>query len=99
MARPIWKGHISFGLVHIPVTLFSAEERSEEIHFHMVDSRNNARVRYERVNEATHEEVPWDKVVKGYEHDDGSLILLDDEDFKKADVKATQSIDVEDFVD
>jgi DNA end-binding protein Ku len=98
MTRPIWKGHISFGLVQIPVTLFSAENRTE-LHFHMVDSRNNARVRFERVNETTGEEVPWDAVVKGYEYSDGGLVLLSEEDFKKADVKATQSIDLEDFVD
>lgn len=97
MSRPIWKGHISFGLVHIPVTLFSAEEKSE-LHFHMVDSRNNARVRYERINEVTGGEVPWDAVVKGYEYDDGKLVLLDDADFQRADVKATRSVDIEDFV-
>jgi DNA end-binding protein Ku len=98
MARPIWKGHISFGLVNIPVTLFSAENRSE-LHFHMVDSRNNARVRFERINEVTGEEVPWNKVVKGYEYEDHKLVLLKEEDFKKADIKATQAIDLEHFVD
>ncbi len=98
MARPIWKGHISFGLVSIPVTLFSAEERSE-LHFHLVDSRNNARVRYERINEATGEEVPWNAVAKAYEYDDNNFVLLKDEDFKKADVKVTNSIDITDFID
>lgn len=98
MARPIWKGHISFGLINIPITLYSAENRSD-LHFHLVDSRNNARVRYERINEATGEEVPWNSVVKAYEYDDGNFVLLKDEDFKRADVRATQSVDIEDFVD
>jgi DNA end-binding protein Ku len=98
MARPIWKGHISFGLVNIPVTLYSAEKRSD-LKFHLVDSRNKAKIRYERVNEATGEEVPWDRIVKGYEFDDReNYVLLGDEDFKKADVEATQTVELEDFI-
>ena len=88
MARPIWKGHISFGLVNIPVTLYSAESRTD-LKFHLVDSKNKARIKYERVNEATGEEVPWDRIVKGYEFDDKeNYVLLGDEEFKKADVQA-----------
>jgi DNA end-binding protein Ku len=98
MARPIWKGHITFGLVNIPVTLFSAEKRND-IHFRMLDSRNNARVRYERVNEVTGEEVPWDKIVKAFEYDDGDYVLMRDEDFEKVAVEQTQSVEIEDFVD
>ena len=64
MSRPIWKGHISFGLVNVPVVLNSAERRVD-LSFRMIDSRNSARIRYERVNEETGEEVPWDKIVKG----------------------------------
>jgi DNA end-binding protein Ku len=97
MPRPIWKGQISFGLVNIPVTLYSAEHRSE-LHFHMVDSRNKARIRYERINEETGQEVPWDQVVKGYEYGDEKLLLLTDEDFKKADIKASSNISIENFV-
>lgn len=70
MARAIWKGSIAFGLVNIPVALTSAESRPD-IQLHMVDSSNHARVRYERVNADTGEEVPWDRMVKGYEHEDG----------------------------
>jgi DNA end-binding protein Ku len=99
MTHALWTGHISFGLLHIPVSLHSAENRPEELHFHMIDSRNNARVRYERVNEVTGEKVPWNAVVKGYEYGHGRLVLLKDDDFKRADVKATQSIEIEDFVD
>ena len=84
MARPIWKGHISFGLVSVPVELYSAEVRAD-VSFHLVDSRNSARVRYERVNSETGEEVPWDKIVKGYEYSDGSYVLLSDEELERAE--------------
>jgi DNA end-binding protein Ku len=98
MARPIWKGNISFGLVNIPITLFSAEEKSE-LHFKLLDKRNRSGVKYERVNEDTREEVPWDQIVKGYEYDPGNYVLLTDDDFKQAAVEATQSIEIADFVD
>jgi DNA end-binding protein Ku len=98
MARPVWKGHISFGLINIPVTLYSAEQRSD-LHFRMLDSRNMAKVRYERVNEETGEEVPWNEIVKGFEYDDGNYVVLDDEEFKQVAVEATQTVDLEGFVD
>lgn len=97
MQRPIWKGHISFGLVSIPVILFSAEKRSD-LHFHMLDSRNHARVHYERVNDETGAEVPWNEIVKAFEFDEGNYVILKDEDFKRAAPKAIKSIDIEDFV-
>lgn len=97
MARPIWTGQISFGLVSIPVTMHSAE-KSSELSFHMLDRRNNARVRYERVNEVTGEEVPWPEIVKGYELEDGDYVILTDEDFKRAAPEATQTVDIEAFV-
>jgi DNA end-binding protein Ku len=98
MARAIWKGHISFGLINIPVTLTSAEQKFD-LSFRMIDSRNKAVVRYERINDVTGEEVPWNKVVKGYEYKKNNYVLLTDEDFKHADLKAFQSIEIEDFVD
>jgi DNA end-binding protein Ku len=98
MPRPIWKGSISFGLVNIPITLLPAE-KSSDLHFQMIDSRNHARVRYQRVNEVTGEEVPWDEIVKGYEYEEDNYILLSDEDFKRADQEATKTIEIEDFVD
>lgn len=98
MARPIWKGHISFGLVNIPVTLYGAERRTD-LHFNMMDSRNNARVRYERVNETTGEEVPWDQIVKAFEYDDGNYVILEEEDFQRAAPESTQTVEIEDFVD
>jgi DNA end-binding protein Ku len=98
MARPIWKGHISFGLVNVPVVLFSAEQRAD-ISFRLIDSRNTARIRYERVNEETGEEVPWDKIVKGFEYESGNYVLLSDEELEQASVEMTRTIEIEQFVD
>lgn len=98
MGRPIWKGSISFGLVTIPVTLHSAENRAEELHFTLRDSRDQARIRYKRVNENTGEEVAWEEIKKGYDAGDGKFVMLGDEDFKQAAVEKTQTIEIEDFV-
>lgn len=98
MARPTWKGNISFGLVHIPVVLYSGEKKTD-LSFHMLDSRDQARVRYERVNEITGEEVPWDEIVKAYAYDDGNYVILTEEDFAQAAIEATRTIEIEDFVD
>ncbi len=98
MARPIWKGHISFGLVNVPVVLYSAERR-EDLSFRMIDSRNAARVRYERVNEETGEEVPWDKIVKGYEYEEGNYVLLSEEELEHASAEMTRTIEIEEFVE
>lgn len=97
MPRPIWTGHLRFGLVQIPVSLHSAEKRSD-LQFHLLDSRDLARVRYERINEVTGAEVPWQEVVRGYEYDDDNLVVLKPEDFKRAAPEATQSVEIEDFV-
>jgi DNA end-binding protein Ku len=96
--RPIWKGHISFGLVNIPVTLYPAEQRTD-LSFHMLDSRNNARVRYERVNADTGDEVPWDQIVKGYEYDDDRFVIIDSEELKRVAPEATRSVEIEAFVE
>ncbi len=96
--RPIWKGSINFGLVNIPVSLHSAEADGS-IDFDLLDRRNFARVRYRRVNEKTGREVPWDEIVKGYEYKKGEYVALTDDDFLKANIEATQSIDILDFVD
>lgn len=97
MARAIWKGSIAFGLVNIPVGLSTAEVRPD-IQLHMVDSKNHARIRYERVNADSGEEVPWDRMVRGYEHDDGKFILLTDEDLEAVQPKLTKTIEITDFV-
>lgn len=97
MPRPVWKGDISFGLVAIPVSIVQVEEK-QAISFHMVDSRDHARIRYERVNAETGKEVPWNEIVKAYEYDKDSYIVLDEDDFKKASPEAYKSIDIEEFV-
>lgn len=98
MPRPIWKGHISFGLVNVPVVLFAAERRATQ-GFKLIDSRNSARVRYERVNEETGEEVPWDQIVKGYEFEEGQYVLLSQEELDNASAEMTKAIEIEQFVD
>jgi len=96
--RPIWKGAINFGLVNIPVALYSAETDGS-IDFDLLDRRDFARIRYRRVNEKTGREVPWSEIIKGYEYKKGQYVALTDDDFVKANIEATQSIDILDFVD
>ncbi|HYU31596.1 MAG TPA: Ku protein [Thermoanaerobaculia bacterium] len=98
MARAIWKGSISFGLVNIPVGLYSAEKR-EEVAFHLLDRRNMNRVRYQRVNDKTGKEVPWDETVRGFEYKEGKYVVLTDEDLRRASPEKTQTVDIVDFVD
>ncbi len=97
-SRPIWKGHISFGLISIPVSLYSAEQRSD-VHFKLLDSRNHAHIRYERVNELTGEEVPWQEIVKAFEYDNGNYVILDEKELKKAEIENSQDIALMDFID
>ena len=97
MARSIWKGSIAFGLVNIPVSLTGAETRPD-IQLHMVDSRNHARIRYEKVNAESGEEVPWDKMVRAYEHDDGQFVLLSDDDLESVRPELTKTIEISEFV-
>jgi DNA end-binding protein Ku len=97
MARPVWTGNITFGLVNVPVVLYSAERRAD-LNLRLIDSRNDSKVRYERINDETGEEVPWDKIVKGYEYDEGHLVLLSDEELEHASPELTRTIDVEQFV-
>ena len=97
-SRPIWKGSIDFGLVTIPVNLYSAQT-SSRLDFDLLDKRDFSRVRYRRVNEKTGREVPWDQVVKGYEYEKGEYVALSDKDFVDANVEATQSIEIISFVD
>jgi DNA end-binding protein Ku len=86
-------------LVNVPVVLNSAERRAGDLSFRLIDSRNSARVRYERVNEETGEEVPWDKIVKGYEYEDGNYVLLSEEELQHASPEMTRTIEIEQFVD
>jgi DNA end-binding protein Ku len=96
--RPIWKGQISFGLINIPIELFTAEKR-KDLQFKLLDKRNKAKIRYERVNEKTGKEVPWDEVVKAYEIKKKGYIVVSEEELKRAAVENTQTFEIEDFVD
>src|ERR1043165_4943904 len=96
--RAIWKGSISFSLVNIPISLYPATRR-EELNFRMLRSSDLSPVNYKRVAEADGKEVPWEEIVKGYEYEKGKFIVLKDEDFRRADIEATQSVDIVEFVD
>ncbi|HEV7516072.1 MAG TPA: Ku protein [Thermoanaerobaculia bacterium] len=98
MPRSIWKGSISFGLVNIPVGLYSAEKR-QEVQFHLLDKRDQSPIHYQRVSEKTGKEVAWDDIVRGYEYEEGHYVILSDEDLKRANPEATQTVDILDFVD
>ncbi len=97
-ARGIWSGSISFGLLQIPVALYSAEQRSEEVHFRMLDKKDLSPIRFDRVNASTGRKVEWKDIVKGYEYEPDTFVVLDQEDLARANVKATQTIDIQDFV-
>ncbi|HEV8201044.1 MAG TPA: Ku protein [Candidatus Polarisedimenticolia bacterium] len=98
MPRAFWKGSISFGLVSIPVALVSAES-SDELSFHQLDRRDLNPIGYKRVNKKTDEEVPWEQIVRGYEYDRGRFVVVTDQDIKRANVEATQTIDIVGFVE
>ncbi|HEU4561780.1 MAG TPA: Ku protein [Longimicrobium sp.] len=98
MARAIWKGNISFGLVSIPVGLFSAETR-DEISFRQLDRKNLSPIGYRKYNKATGQEVESDDIVKGYEYEDERYVLVSDEDLRRANPEKTQTVDITDFVE
>jgi DNA end-binding protein Ku len=98
MARPLWRGAISFGLVHIPVVLSSAENRNS-FDLTMLDRRNMKPVGFKRYNKETEKEVEWDDIVKGYEYEKERYVVLTEEDFKRANIEATQTVDIVTFVD
>jgi DNA end-binding protein Ku len=96
--RPVWKGSISFGLVNIPVALQSATRR-EELKFKLLRRDDLSPVNYKRVAALDGKEVPWDQIVKGYEYEKERFVVLKDEDFKRVDLEATDTIEIVDFVD
>lgn len=96
--RAIWKGAISFGLVSVPVGLYSAT-RSEELKFRLLRSSDLSPISYKRVAEVDGKEVPWEQIVKGYEYEKGRFVVLKEEDFQRVDLAATQTIDILDFVE
>src|ERR1700745_3234617 len=98
MARAIWKGSISFGLVNIPIALYPATRR-EELKFRLLRKSDLSPVNYKRVAEKDGKEVAWDQIVKGYEYEKGKYVVLKDEDFQRVDLEATQTVDIQDFVE
>lgn len=98
MPRSLWKGSISFGLVSIPVGLYTIDN-SAGLDLDMLDKRDNARIHFKRVNAETGKEVTWANIVKGYNYSGNKYVIITDEDLKRANVKATQTIDIEHFVD
>lgn len=95
--RSIWNGSLSFGLITIPIKLYSASEE-RKLDLDMLDKEDHSRIRYKRVNENTGEEVEWGDIVKGYKQND-HYIILEKEDFEKANMKKSKTIDIEAFVE
>ena len=97
MARALWKGAITFGLVNVPVELYPAEDR-KSFKFSMLDKRDLSPVGYKRYSKKSGKEVEWANIIKGYEYEKDQYVVLSDEDFRRANVKATQTIDIQAFV-
>jgi DNA end-binding protein Ku len=96
--RAVWTGSITFGLVNIPVALQNAS-RTEELRFKLLRRSDLSPVNYKRVAEVDGKEVPWNEIVKGYEYEKDKYVVLKDDDFKRVDLEATDTIDIVDFVD
>jgi DNA end-binding protein Ku len=98
MARAIWSGAISFGLVNVPVKLYSATS-PKTVRFHQISGKTGARIKQKRVDSSTGEEVQFEDIVKGYELSPDHYVLIDPDELESLDPKATRTIDIEDFVD
>lgn len=98
MARSLWKGAISFGLVHIPVEMYTAVS-AKSLDLTMLDKRDFSPIGFKRYNKGNQKEVTWDDIVKGYEYASGEYVVLSDEDLRRANPEATQTIDILAFVD
>ncbi len=94
--RPIWTGAIGFGLVNIPIKLYSASQ-SSSLDLDMLDKTDHANIKFLRVNEKTGKEVKWESIVKGYKYND-DYVILDDKDFEAASAKKTKTVEISDFV-
>jgi DNA end-binding protein Ku len=97
--RPIWKGAISFGLVNIPVALYSAVSKTERIKFRLLRASDQSPIRYKRVAEVDDKEVPWDQIVKGYEYERERFVVLTEADFDRVKIKSNQVIEIKEFVE
>lgn len=99
MPRTNWKGHISFGLVSIPILLYSAENKKADISFHQIDKRNKARIKYQRINSLTGKLVPWENITRGFEYDKETLIPVPDSVLEKVAGEDSRVIDIKAFID
>jgi DNA end-binding protein Ku len=97
MARPLWRGAITFGLVSIPVEVHTAV-REKKLQFHLLTVKDKSRVKYQRVSEKTGKPVEWDDLVKGYEYQKGRFVVLTPQDFEAAALEKNKRIDILDFV-
>lgn len=97
MARSLWSGSISFGLVLVPIRLFTATQ-DKSIHFHQVDEKTGARIRQKRVSEKSGREVDYDRIANGYERDNGKMVIVTDEELSAASPERSHTIDIEAFV-
>lgn len=95
--RAIWTGSIAFGLVNIPIKMFSGSESHDGLDLHMLHRKDHAPIRYARICRKDGSEVPYDDIVKGYEYQDGDFVVLTQEDFKKADARKTKSLEIRQF--
>lgn len=96
--RPLWKGSISFGLVNIPVGLYSATRHQATVDLDLLRDSDESRIRYKKVAEADGKEVPKEHIVKGYEYEKGRYVVLSEEDFQRVEIKSTQTVDIQEFV-
>lgn len=97
--RAIWTGAISFGLINIPVKLYSASESRDGLDLHMLHEKDKSPIRYAKFCKAENKEVPFEEIVKGYEYTKGEFVIITDEDFENADAKKTSTIDIKEFTD
>ena len=97
--RPIWNGSISFGLINIPVRMFSGVNPREGIDLDMLHKEDHAPIRYARICRKDGKEIPWSDIVKGYEYRDGDYVVLTQKELADIDAKKTQTVDVQQFVD
>jgi DNA end-binding protein Ku len=99
MPRAIWKGSVSFGLVNIPVGLYSATRPGNDIKLRMLRDKDQSPIKYKRVAETDEKEVPWENIVKGYEYEKGEFVVLTPEDLDKVNVASNQTVDIREFVE
>lgn len=95
--RTIWKGALSFGLVNIPIRMYTAS-KEKELKFVLLHKKDLSEIRYARICKNEEKEVPWDEIVKGYEYQKGDFVILQDEDFEKANIKKNKSIEIINFI-